>query len=136
MSVMVTHAQREDLVLIRGLQTRYVSLLTAGLVVFLAAIVLVARDFMTLTTTRPLDPHFGSLEIFLFIAAVILIAASAYVASSIRRRKCPQCGNFFFIKTPRARIASRASFPAGPLRQQCRNCGLSLGEVAVSEENK
>ncbi|MHB8383279.1 MAG: hypothetical protein ACYDC3_13190 [Candidatus Binataceae bacterium] len=129
---MITRAQREGLAGIRRLQRQWLAMLVAGLALFLLSIVLVALDFTHLNRSRITELHLASWEIFLFLAALIVVAASTYIAWAIRGRTCPRCGEHFFVRSRRARIAIRAeSFPAGPLRQQCRNCGLSLGEVAV-----
>jgi hypothetical protein len=129
---MITVAQREGLAGIRRLQRQWVAMLASALGLFLLSIVLVAADFLRLDRPALNELHLASWEIFLFLAALIVIAASTYVASVIRVRRCPRCGEQFFVRSRRSRVAVRASFPAGPLRQQCRNCGLSLGEVAVT----
>ena len=129
---MITRAQREGLASIRRLQRQWLAMLVAGLGLFLLSIVLVALDFMHLDRPRVTELHLASWEIFLFLAALIVVAASTYVALAIRVRRCPGCGEHFFIRSRRPHTAIRGEpFPAGPLRQQCRNCGLSLGEVAV-----
>ncbi|HVA81570.1 MAG TPA: hypothetical protein VNF29_11650 [Candidatus Binataceae bacterium] len=128
---MLTRAQREALAGIRGLQRQWVAMLAAGLGLFLVAIVLVAIDFMRLGRPVASELHLASWEMFVFLSALIVVAASTYIAAAIRARRCPRCGEQFFVRTRRARGAPRASFPAGPLRQQCRNCGQSLGEAAV-----
>lgn len=129
---MITRAQREGLASIRRLQRQWLTMLVAGLALFLLSIVLVALDFMHLSRPKVTEVHLASWEMFFFLSALIVIAASTYVALAIRVRRCPRCGEHFFIQSRRRRAAMRGeSFPAGPLRQQCRNCGLSLGEVAV-----
>ena len=129
---MITRAQREGLAGIRRLQRQWVAMLASALGLFLISIVLVAADFMRLNRPALGGLPLASWEMFLFLAALIVIAASTYVASAIRVRRCPRCGEQFFVRSRRAQVVMRASFPAGPLRQQCRNCGLSLGEVAVN----
>lgn len=128
---MITRAQREGLADIRRLQRRWLAMLASGLALFLIAIVLLAVDFLHLDRPALREVHLASWEMFLFLSALIVIAASTYVASAIRVRRCPRCGEQFFVRSKRSQVAERDSFPAGPLRQQCRNCGLSLGEVAV-----
>ncbi|MGH7779583.1 MAG: hypothetical protein ACREQR_07135 [Candidatus Binataceae bacterium] len=129
---MLTRAQREGLAGIRRLQRQWVAMLATGLALFLVAIILVALDFMRLNRPTVTEVHLASWEMFLFLAALIVVAASTYIASAIRVRRCPRCDEQFFVRSRHARAAVRAEpFPAGPLRQQCRNCGLSLGEVAV-----
>jgi hypothetical protein len=129
---MITRAQREGLANIRRLQREWLAMLVAGLALFLLSIVLVALDFQHLIRPTVTELHLASWEFFLFMSSMILIAASGYVASMIWTRPCPSCGEKFFVRSRRARADLRLeSFPAGPLRQQCRNCGLSLGEVAV-----
>ena len=133
---MITRAQREGLADIRRLQRQWLVMLASGLALFLVAIVLVALDFLRLDRPALGELHLASWEMFLFLSALVVVAASTYVASAIRVRRCPRCGEQFFVRSRRSRIAERDSFPAGPLRQQCRNCGLSLGEVAVDSVGK
>lgn len=129
---MITRAQREGLASIRRLQRQWLAMLVAGLALFLLSIVLIALDFTHLNRPAINELHLASWEIFLFLAALIVVVASTFIALAIRVRRCPRCGEHFFVRSRRARIDPHAeSFPAGPLRQQCRNCGLSLGEVAV-----
>jgi succinate dehydrogenase hydrophobic anchor subunit len=132
MSAPLTSLQREGLASIRRLQRQWLAMLVAGLALFLLSIVLIALDFSHLDRPTVTELHLASWEMFLFLAALIVVAASTYVALAIRVRRCPRCGEHFFIRSRRKRTAVRGEpFPAGPLRQQCRNCGLSLGEVAV-----
>jgi len=133
---MITRAQREGLAGIRRLQRQWVAMLASAPALFLLSIVLVAADFLRLDRPELGELHLASWEMFLFLAALIVVVASTYVASAIRVRRCPRCGEQFFARSRRPRITVRASFPAGPLRQQCRNCGLSLGEVAVDSAAK
>jgi hypothetical protein len=129
---MITRAQRQGLATIRNLQRRWLAMVVAGLALFMLDIGLISLDFMRLDRPQIAQLRLASWEMFLFISSGILIVASSYVALTIRGRPCPRCGEKFFVRSRRVRSVMREeTIPAGPLRQQCRNCGLSLGEVAV-----